>query len=99
MVATALAGVVSLANRVYLQPARQRLRQAASRDVLPEPVGRASQIVPSSLIRKSADTGRQPSTSIDRGTWSGSHRALRTNRRNGVHVDRVWSDTGGVQNA
>jgi hypothetical protein len=30
MVATALAGVVSLANRVSVQPARQRLRQAAS---------------------------------------------------------------------
>jgi hypothetical protein len=44
MVATALAGVVSLANRLSLQPARQRLRQAASRDVLPAPVGRASQI-------------------------------------------------------
>jgi hypothetical protein len=37
MVATALAGVVSLANRVSLQPARQRLRQAASRGVLPAP--------------------------------------------------------------
>jgi hypothetical protein len=50
---------------------------------------------PCRLIR----TSPRPSTSIDRGTWSGSHRALRTDRRNGVHVDRVWSDTGGVQNA
>ena len=39
MVASAPAGVVSLANRVILQPARQRLRQAATRDVLPR--GRA----------------------------------------------------------
>ena len=39
--------------------------------------------------RNWADTGRQPSTSIDRGTWSGSHRALRTDRRDSVHVDRV----------
>lgn len=35
MVTTAPAGVVSLANRVSLQPAHQRLWQAATRDVLP----------------------------------------------------------------
>jgi hypothetical protein len=38
-------------DRLSLQPARQRLRQAASRDVVPALAGRASRIVPYRLIR------------------------------------------------
>jgi hypothetical protein len=70
MVATALAGVVSLANRLSLQPARQRPRQAASPDVLPAPAGRTSPIVPYRLTRKSpqqAAASRAPALIAERG--------------------------------
>src|SRR5947207_5795853 len=40
MVATGPAGVVSLANRVSLQPAHQRLRRAATGDVVLPPLPR-----------------------------------------------------------
>ena len=70
MVASAPAGVVSLANRVSVQPARQLRRQAATRDVLPPWVHSAGRDQPAGTR---ARLGTCP---VDhRRTWLRSRRA------------------------